>query len=49
MNWLPSQVALGYDTSNPDPRQWKAFGTDAEKVAQASKHAVPKPTFTTEK
>lgn len=43
--WLPSQVAYGIDTSDPDPSRWSKFGRLHEEAvaAQASKHGSPKP------
>lgn len=39
-NWLPSQVEYGVDCSDPDPSNWKPFGTRAEELEQ--KPAKPK-------
>jgi len=41
-NWLPTQVELEMDTSDPDPKNWKPFGRvvdqqEAEKAQKAVK------------
>lgn len=50
-NWLPSQVTYGVDCSDPDPANWKAFGTEvsaADELAAddasvpAAKHDRPR-------
>lgn len=35
--WLPNQVAYGIDTSDPEPANWRAFGSqaDADQVRKA--------------
>lgn len=35
-NWLPSQVAYGVDTSDPDPANWKPFGYLADEADEAA-------------
>lgn len=40
--WLPSQVAYGMDTSDPDPSKWQPFGELHEQAVEAAKHSAPK-------
>jgi hypothetical protein len=46
-SWLPNQVAYGVDTSDPDPKNWKPFGDELERVqratAELAKHQERKP------
>lgn len=31
-NWLPTQVLYGMDCSDPEPKNWRAFGELAEQA-----------------
>lgn len=37
--WLPSQVYDGMDTSDPDPANWRPFGTRLEIEQEKEKHS----------
>lgn len=39
--WLPSQVVYGMDCSDPDPVNWKPFGTLHDQVEAAAAAAKP--------
>lgn len=42
-SWLPNQVAVGMDCSDPEPKNWKMFGyaVDQARPATASKPQQP--------
>jgi len=40
--WLPTQVAYGMDTSDPDPANWKPFGLAHEQEQAQKAKAAPK-------
>jgi len=41
-NWISSQVLYGIDTSDPDPKNWKAFGQAVEQAEAEKSKQAPK-------
>lgn len=39
--WLPSQVAYGVDTSDPDPQNWRPFGDLFEAESTTREGSTP--------
>jgi len=40
--WMSNQVLYGIDTSDPDPKNWKAFGLVAEQAEAEKAKKSPK-------
>lgn len=40
--WLPTQVLSGMDVSDPDPANWRPFGTEHEAAQELAKHEASK-------
>lgn len=40
-NWLPNQVAYGVDCSDPEPKNWKPFGSLVDDQQAAASKQKP--------